>query len=275
MFFEGLLAIIIFAFVPLAIKFTMASPITICLFRLFFTVVVLAFAWRRKISFSSFYGKRDSWKLWLIGFIFFFHWISYAYAVKLGGPSIGVLGLSTYGVQLAIAGAYFLNHKLTKKDIYCLMVSMVGIILIIPSWDFKNDSTKGLMLALISATCFALMPIAHQKTKNYSMETKIFAQFFGSFVGFFLLIGKTNWHLKSVDWWILIFLGVFGTLVAHSLWAKVSSKAKASHVGLAYYTIAPLTIFLSHFLLADSFSPLQACGGVLVVLAAIINISIR
>ena len=273
MIFEGLLAIIIFAFVPLAIKFTAATPMTICLFRLAIAVSALAFIWRKKIHFKSFYFTHaNSYKLWLIGAVFFFHWVAYAYAVKLGGPSIGVLGLSTYGMQLVIAGVFFLGHRITKKDLFCLALSMIGILMIIPSWDFKNDSTRGAILSIISATCFAFLPIVHRKSEEFNLETRIFAQFFGAFMGFVLFIGETSWKLKGVDWGALIFLAIFGTLIAHSLWARVSSKAKPIHSGLAYYAIAPLTIFFSHLLLGESFTRLQLGGAFVVILAAIINI---
>jgi drug/metabolite transporter (DMT)-like permease len=273
MFFEGLLAIIIFAFVPLAIKFTAATPMTICLFRLLVTVGVLAFFWRKKIQFKSFYFfHTESWKLWLIGIIFFFHWITYAYGVKLGGPSIGVLGLSTYGVQLVIAGIFFLGHRVSRKDVFCLALSMIGILMIIPSWNFKSDSTRGFILSLISATCFALLPIIHRKSQSFSLETRIFAQFFGALTGFMLFIGKTNWELRTTDGLALIFLGIFGTLIAHSLWARVSSHATTTDAGLAYYTIAPLTIVLSHYLLGEAFTLLQIAGAFVVIFAAMINI---
>ena len=273
MIFEGLLAIIIFAFVPLAIKFTAATPMTICLFRLLITVVALGIYWRKKIQFKLFYfNQPESWKLWLIGIIFFFHWVTYAYSVKLGGPSIGVLGLSTYGVQLVIAGILFLGHRVTKKDLFCLILSMIGILMIVPSWNFKNSSTRGLGLALLSATCFALLPILHRKSQRFNLETRIFAQFFGAFVGFVLFLGETTWSLKAIDWWVLVFLGVFGTLIAHSLWARVSTKASPSRSGLAYYSIAPLTIVLSHFILGESFTQLQMFVSLVVIIAAITNL---
>ncbi len=273
MIFEGLLAIIIFAFVPVAIKFTAATPLTICLFRLLIAVSVLALFWRKKIDFKGFirFGN-GNYQLWLIGVIFFLHWVTYAYGVKFGGASIGTLGLSTYGMQLVVASILFLDHKITKKDILCLCLSMVGILMIIPSWNFNNESTKGLILSLLSATCFALLPIMHRKSQNFSLETRIFAQFFGALVGFSFFITKTHWNLQKSDWFSLIFLGVFGTLIAHSLWARVSAKALPLHSGLAYYSIAPIAIVISHFFLGESFNQLQFGGCLVVIVAALINI---
>lgn len=273
MFFEGLLAILIFALVPLAIKFSAATPITICLFRLLIAVTALGLYWRKKIVFKNFlFSSPGSWQLWLMGLLFFVHWITYAYGVKWGGPSIGVLGLSTYGIQLVIAGIIFLNHRVTTKDILCLALSVIGILMIFPSWNFKNDSTKGLILALISATCFAVLPILHRKAHKHNLETRIFAQFFGALVGFILFSAKTNWDLAPVDWWILVFLGIFGTLIAHSLWARVSAMVSTIKSGLAYYTIAPLTIVLSHFFMGESFTNQQFAGAGVVIVAAMVNI---
>ncbi|MGZ3787161.1 MAG: DMT family transporter [Bacteriovorax sp.] len=273
MFFYGFISILIFSLVPLAIKYTDATPTTICLFRLVVAVFALAIIWRKKIQFRNFfYFEKRSLKLWFLGLIFFFHWITYSYGVKLGGASIGVLGLSTYGIQLIIAGAFFLGHRITRKDVVCLMGSMVGIVMIIPSWNLKNDVTKGLLLALMSATCFAVLPIMHRKSQEFSEETRIFAQFFGAMIGFFLFIGKTHWALRMTDWSALIFLAVFGTLIAHSLWAKLSSALSPSTIGLVYYTIAPMTIIFSALLLGEKFTLVQMLGALIIILAAVFNI---
>lgn len=271
MFFKGLFSILIFAFVPLAIKYTTASPLTICLFRLVVTVFVQAFLWRKKINFNIFV-RREGLSLWLLGFIFFIHWITYSYGVKIGGASIGVLGLSTYGIQLIIAGTLFLGHHITRKDIICLFFSFVGIVLIIPSWNFQNQTTLGLVLALLSATCFALIPVLHSKTKIHNEQTRIFAQFFGAFIFFLFFVGKTSWHLQAVDWGVLLFLAVFGTLIAHSMWAKIASTLSPNITGLAYYTIAPITILSSAFFLGEKLTGLQLAGAMIVIVSAIANI---
>lgn len=273
MFVHGVLAILIFAFVPLAIKYTTASAITICLFRLLVTTIFLAIFWRKKIEFKFFNPfKKGSGNLWLIGIIFFCHWITYVNAVKIGGASIGVLGLSTYGVQLIIASMIFLDHKITSKEMFYLLISMIGVLLVIPSWDFKNNITFGLSLALLSSTFFALLPIVHRKSQRFNEETRIFAQFFGAMVGFAFFISETHWDLNQSDWLTLLYLAILGTLVAHSLWASLSSKLSASTAGLTYYAIAPISIGLSHFLLGESLSSKQVFGSIIIVLAAFLNL---
>jgi len=121
---------------------------------------------------------------------------------------------------------------------------------------------------LLAIIIFAFVPL----TIKFTIATPLTICLFRLFITVVVLFPLDKLRLRSKTWWTLLFLGVFGTLIAHRLWASVSSNAKASHLGLAFYTIAPLTIFLSHFLLADSFSPLQACGGGFFFWAAVINI---
>ena len=267
MIIQASLAIFIFALVPLAIKSTNASAITICFIRLLMTVGILSLIWARKIQFK--YREKSFKKLVVLGIVFFFHWISYAYAVKLGGPSIGVLGLSTYGIQLLVASSLFLGHKISRAELFCLILCAIGVVLIVPSWQLANDSTIGGILALFSATCFAFIPILHKNSQEYNRETRIFFQFFGAFVCFSLFVGSTKWsHLNLHDWGMLIFLGLFGTLIAHSFWAHITTKISPTAAGMSYYSIAPITLVLSHFFLGERFSFTQILGAIIVIASA-------
>ncbi len=267
MLLQGFFAILIFAFVPLAIKYTSANPVTICLARLLITVFVLSLVWRKKIQFPR--KAKELWGLLLLGGVFFFHWISYAYAVKFGGPAIAVLSLSTYGIQLVLASCLLIGHKINKKDLACLVMCLIGITLIIPSWDFKNQITLGAALGLFSASCFAIIPILHRRLNKHNQETRIFFQFFGALIGFSFLFPLSNWEISKMDWGIIIYLGIFGTLIAHSLWAHITSKISPVISGMSYYTIAPITLICSHFLFAERFSHLQLVGALVVITSAI------
>ena len=267
MIIQASFAILIFAFVPLAIKSTNASALTICFIRLLMTVGILSIVWSKKLQFNI--KDKNFKKLIFLGIVFFFHWISYAYAVKMGGPSIGVLGLSTYGIQLLVASSLFLGHKITRAEIICLIFCAVGVVLLIPSWKLADDLTIGALLALFSATCFAFIPILHKNSQEYNKETRIFFQFFGAFLCFSFFVGKTHWsELTNHDWGILVFLGVFGTLIAHSFWAHITTKISPTAAGMSYYSIAPITLVLSHFFLGEKFTLTQIIGAIIVIASA-------
>lgn len=272
MFLETTWSLLIFALVPLAVKFTDANPYDIGLLRLLMAVVLLAFFWRRKIEWRA-YKKVGFSKIVLLGTCFFLHWITYTFAVKWAGPSMTVLGMSSYGVQLMLWGALFLGNKITTKSVLCLIAIIFGVFLVIPEWDFANNGTLGLILALLSATFYSFIPVILQKTKEFKTETRIFFQFFIALFGYLFLIGKTDLKiLKAEDWYALIFLGVFGTFIAHTLWSKVTSVISTNISAILYYLVTPITMALAVYLFNERLSALQITGALIILVGSFTNL---
>jgi drug/metabolite transporter (DMT)-like permease len=269
--YETFFAIFIFSFVPLAVKVTSANPFTIGLFRLIVASFLTFILWRKKITFDLFFSK-ESWRLVLIGLCFFGHWMTYFYSIKIAGPSICVLGMSTYGIQLIFYGSVFLGYHVKKKNIVALSLVLAGISQLIQVWNFSNNFTQGIVLALISASFYSCLPILHQKTNQYfDHDQRIFSQFFFGLIGFSFFITKTSWQLSSKDWYALIFLAFFGTFIAHSLWARVTSKLPTTTSGIIYYAITPSALILSHFLLGESLTLKQIIAAGLILSGALYN----
>ncbi len=187
MFVEIFWAIGIFSLVPLVIKICAANPYTIGLFRLVVAAALVGLYWRHKINWRV-YKEKGSWKLLLIGISFFFHWLTYTFSVKLGGPSITVLGMATYGVQMIFYGSFFLNYHVKLKNILCLILILFGVLCVVPSWDFKDEATLGFVLALVSASFYATIPIQLQRAHEFNMETRTFAQFSVALIGFAIFL---------------------------------------------------------------------------------------
>jgi drug/metabolite transporter (DMT)-like permease len=269
--YETALAIFIFSFVPLAIKFTAANPFTIGLFRLIVASILSFVLWRKKITFAVFFN-RESWRLLLIGVFFFCHWITYFYSIKIAGPGICVLGMSTYGIQLIFYGSLFLGYHVKKKNIIALLLVLAGISQLIPQWNISNNFTQGILLALISASFYACLPILHQKTNKYfDHDVRIFSQFFFGLIGFSFFVTKTVWILTAQDWYALGFLAFFGTFIAHSLWARVTSKLPTTTSGIIYYAITPSALLLSHFILGENLTTKQIIAACLILSGALYN----
>jgi len=269
---EALLAIVIFSFVPVAIKYTSANPFTIGFFRLLITCIGIGYFWRSKIEWSKIVSK-NGLRLCLIGLLFFGHWLTYFFAIKIGGSSACVLGMSTYGIQLIIYGSLLLNYHLRPKNYLSLLMVVGGLIFILPEWSHQNNFNQGVVLGLISACFYSLIPIVHQRTNQYfNHHTRIFSQFFFCFLGFSLFFPKTNWQLSGNDWMGLLFLAIFGTLIAHSLWALATSKLPTHFSGVIYYAITPSALFWAHLFLNEELNVKQIFGATLIIVAAIYNV---
>lgn len=269
--YETFFAIFIFSFVPLAIKFTAANPFTIGFFRLAVASTLSFLFWRKKIKIGVFLNK-ESWRLPVIGFFFFCHWITYFYSIKIGGASICVLGMSTYGIQLIFFGSVFLGYHVKKKNIISLALVLIGIGQLIPEWNFSNNFTQGILLALMSASFYACLPILHQRTNRYfDHDVRIFSQFFFGLIGFSFFVLKADWNLTSKDWYALLFLAVFGTFIAHSLWAHVTSRLPTTTSGIIYYAITPSALLLAHFFLGEHLANKQIIAAGIILSGAVFN----
>lgn len=256
----------------MAIKFTSANPFAIGWSRLAIAAFALAFLWRREIEWDA-YKKKGFYKLVLLSLCFFLHWLTYTFSIKYSGPSITVLGMSSYGIQLLFLGSFFLKTKITMKSLFCLMLICIGVVLVVPSFDIKDNSTLGLVLAILSAGFYSMIPILLHKTKEFKTETRIFVQFFGAFIGYMFFIHKMEFEsLKQIDWIVLACLGVFGTLIAHTLWSQVTAVISTSITAILYYLITPVTIVLSHLVFGEVLTTIQLLGASLILVASFINL---
>ena len=70
----------------------------------------------------------------------------------------------------------------------------------------------------------------------------------------------------------MIFLAIFGTLIARSLWAKATSQLPTYVSGIIYYAITPSALILSHLFFDESLTLKQITGATFIIGAAIYNI---
>lgn len=270
--FQIFISLVIFSLVPILIKFTRANPVTIGFFRLFAASLLVGGFHYKKINFKIFANK-NFYKLIIIGFCFCIHWLTYTYSVKLAGATLCILGMSTYGVQLTLYGKLFLNEEVKTKTIFCLIGIIIGIFLVLPSFNIKDGGVLGLILAIISAAAYAMIPITLRKSHEFNHETKVFFQFSVAFLGYLFLFPLTSWKdLNVQDLGLLIFLSVFGTFIAHGMWTRISAQIPTSLSGVLYYLVTPMAIILSFIILGEKLTYIQGLGALIILISAIINL---
>lgn len=260
--------------VPVFIKFTSANPLTIGLFRLSVATILIS------LFFIPFKNDRPLntsmiFPLIAIGILFAVHWVTYFLSIKKATASIGILGMSTYGIHLIFLGWVIRKNKPGIFDLLALILAILGTYLIVPEFSFSNKATIGLLLGIISGFCFALLPILHQKYHFIPDRIRIFGQFFFAWIVFMFLIPWTNWQLESSDWWALLYLAIPGTFIAHSLWVRVTTRVSTTVSSLIFYLIIPMTMLISYFWLKEPMPAPKIIGALLVVVGNLLSISRR
>ncbi|HBF09092.1 MAG TPA: EamA family transporter [Gammaproteobacteria bacterium] len=247
---QGLIAILCFASIPVAIRVVTADPMTIGLVRLIIAVIFGLVVLVKPAPLKQL--TKQDW-LWLaaLGFSFGVHWLLYFYSIKIANASTAIVGVSSYGIQIILISIFFHGRPFFKTDGFAIVAVICGSALIVPEFSLENELTKGFLIAVVCAFFYAILPSIHQRNSHLSSGVRSFGQFLFAGVFFSFFIPHMNFDLPSLDWWGLAYLGVIGTLVAHTLWTNVVTHVSAVPASLIYYLSVPTAIFFGVFFLDE------------------------
>ena len=271
---EAFTAILLFACIPVVIKLVSANPYTIGIFRLALATMGLA-------AFMAIRGelrrvaRADLIRLAAIGFLFFGHWLTLFFAVKVSSASIGAIGLSTYGVDLLLLGVFFAGERPRAVVIVAVLLAATGAVLVVPTFDLRNSTALGMLLACASALMYASLPLLHQRWSRIPNGIRTLGQFGFALLFFSLFITKTNWDLTTRDWAGLLFLAIGVTLIAHSLWVRVTTRLTPSSTSILYYANIPIAIGLSVLILREPITARTMTGAALIIASGLIGLATR
>ena len=241
---QGLIAVACFASIPVVIRLVSADPMTIGFIRLVITVGLGFFILvtpRKLINLT----RRDWMWLVVLGFSFGFHWLTYFYSIKMANASTAVVGISSYGIQLILISIFLHGRPFYKTDAVAILAVVIGEFMVVPEFSLQNELTLGFLIAIGSAFFYAILPSIHQKNSHIDSGTRSFGQFLFAGVFFALFLPEMNFELTHLDWVGLLYLSIVATLVAHSLWIRVTTHVAAMPASLMYYLSVPGAIILS------------------------------
>jgi drug/metabolite transporter (DMT)-like permease len=271
---EAAITLMLMALVPVCIKLTSATPVTIGIFRLSVATLLMLLFLRPK-SLNGLFKPNILLPLFFIGFLFALHWITYFLSIKKATASIGILGASTYGIHLIFLGWAIRNHKPGIFDFVALLLALAGTYFIIPEFSMSNNTTMGILLGVLSGFCFALLPVLHQQYAHIPERVRILGQFLFALLSFSFFFPLAEWQLQPVDWWALLYLAIAGTFIAHSLWVRVTTKVSTVVSSLIFYLIVPMTMVISHFWLKEPMPISKILGAVLIISGNVISLGGR
>jgi len=257
--FTTIAAKVFLTLVPIVIKFTTVNIWTIGIFRL--VIACSFFYFFAKKGFLEVYRK-----IWLLGPLFFIHWITYFMAVKVSNPSTAVIGLSTYGFILLVYSRIFFNKPIEKKYFFGVLIALIGTYVAIGDFNFANQQFLGLLWGLASALAYGALPIIHQKNQHIQSKHKAYSQFLGAFV-LFILFGSHKFQLPmdAVNMTSLVYLAIGGTIIGHTLWVKVTTELPTTVTSCIYYLAIPLSMLLEYLILNIPMTLSKLIGGGLIV----------
>jgi len=266
---EGLIAVFLFGITPVFIKEVSANAFTIGIVRLIigttFLYSVVRVSKLKKLS------KKD-WKgLVYIGLLFGAHWITYFISVKLATPSIAILSVSSFGLHMIYLNWFINGQQPVLPDLIAVVVALVGIFLIVPEFSLENDLTAGILIGLVSAFFFAILPFVQRRHQHIDSLTRAFGQYAFALIVFLAFTSESNWDLTQQDWIFLGILGVVCTVGAHTLWLRASTMLAPTTTSLIFYLGTPIAMITSYIFLNEEMNSSKVLGAALIVSANVFS----
>lgn len=197
------------------------------------------------------------------------HWVTYFAGMQLAGIAVGMIAFFTYPVITVFIEPFFHGDKPKLKDLISAAVVMVGVYLLIPSADFGNDVTLGVVIGVVSAFFFAFRNIIHKRyfTQYSGPQTMLYQTVVASLM-LCAFIEVPVMQVTHYDLGLLVVAGVIFTATPHSLFAASLQYLSASTAGLISCLQPLYGTFLAFLLLHEQPSLLTLIGGALVISAA-------
>ena len=260
------LAVLLFGLAGLFGKLLSLSPFFIVLGRTFFAALTL--------SAALFYSKpqirpksrQDLIVLLFLGVLLAIHWTTFFHAIQISTVAVGLLTFSTFPVFVTFMEPYFFKEKLRRFDILTAGSVVLGLILVVPSFDFRNHITQGAFWGVISGFTFAILSILNRKYVGTYPPILIacYQNWMATLVLVpFLFFKKLS--IQPMDFLYLAFLGIFCTAVAHVLFIKSLVRIKTQLASVTACLEPVYGILFAFVLLGETPSFRTILGGAIIL----------
>jgi len=263
------LAVLLFGLAGLFGKLLALPPLVIVFGRTFFASITLAII----IFYSTIQlrtqSKKDLIVLILLGLILAVHWITFFHSIQISSVAVGLLSFSTFPLFVTFMEPFFLKERIRLFDISMAALIFLGLILIVPSFDFQNNVTQGVFWGTISGFTFAVLSILNRTYVNtYPPIVIVCYQNWIATIVLIPFLFTQNLTLQPTDYVLLAILGIFCTALAHVLFIKGLAYVK---VQLASITacLEPVYGILFAFVLLGEVPALRTIVGGSIILGTI------
>ncbi len=264
--FEVHLAVLLFGFAGLFGKFLLLPSLIIVLGRTVFGSIALfaTLRWRQvRVHIPE---RKSKFMLMLLGVVLAIHWVTFFHAIQVSTVAIGALTYSTFPLWVTFLEPLMFREKLRAFDVLTAMLVLIGLILIVPSFDFSNDITRGAFWGTISGLAFALLTMLNRKYVQ-SYPHLIIAFYQNAFAALSLIPFSffVAWSLTMQDFWLLLLLGVVCTAFSHALYIKSLNYLKTQLVSIIASLEPVYGIALAYLILQEVPSFRTLLGGAIIL----------
>ncbi len=223
---------------------------------------------RQKIDFAL--VKRELLLLLFSGIAMGINWVLLFEAYNRTSVSVATLSYYFAPVIVTALSSLLFRERLTKKQLFCFIMSTLGIFLIIGAEGFSGKGDMPGILCGLGAACFyALVVLLNKYIKGVAGLHRTLMQMLGALVillPYVLISG--NWGIGTLDFsgiFALLIVGLLHTGVNYCIYFSSIKSLSGQSVAILSYLDPLVAVLVSVFLLGESMSAAQWLGGALVL----------
>ena len=259
-----ILAMAIFGFYGIFVRFLSLSPQLILFFNSLFVVSILFFAFLK--TKENFKIKKHRIIIFLLGLAFLANNLCYFKAFQLTTISNAILTHYTAPIFVAILAPLFLKEKLKRITFFSLLISFLGLVLMsFESFSLGKENLLGIVFGTLSGIAYAFSIIIYKHLlREISVCTLIFYQsLIGVVILFPFIFPQISFSLPFFH--LFLFALIFGIL-ATLLHFQGIKRVKAQEAGILAYTEPLFGTIYAFFLLKEIPTIFSLIGGGLIIL---------
>ena len=178
-------AVFLFGLSGLFGKLLLLPPMIIVLGRVFFSsffLFALMLYLKKSIKLKQ---KKDYFYFIIMGLILAVHWSVFFKSIQVSTVAIGLLIFSTFPVFVTFLEPYFFKEKIKMTDIVIAIITLLGVVLVVPKFQLGDNLTQGVLWGILSSFTYAILSMLNRKyVKEYS---SIVIAFYEQFVATLIL----------------------------------------------------------------------------------------
>ena len=230
---------------------------------------------RQKINLKAI--GRELPLLLLSGMAMGINWILLFEAYKFTTVAISTLSYYFAPVIVTVVSPFLFREKLTKKQIFCFVMSTSGLALVIGITNLGSGGNDLLGIAFgLGAACFYAMVILLNKfIKGVAGIHRTFLQFLAAIailLPYVLLTGGMNLgSLDGLGWGCLLVVGLIHTGITYCLYFSSLKELPGQEAAILSYIDPLVAIVIGVLVLGEPLSWQQLIGGGMILMFTLWN----
>lgn len=204
----------------------------------------------------------------ITGVVLALHWLSFFAAIQVSSVTIGLITFAIFPVFVSFLEPVFFKESFQFKSLLQALLTLAGIVLVLPLENIDSDVSLGALLGITSALTFAILTLLNRKfvVKTPAMTVALYQNVFAcvSLLPFFIIFPAS---ISLSELLILILLGGIFTALAHSMFNYSLTQLKAQTVSIVV-SLEPIYGIVAAVILLDESLTLSMQLGCAIVIAA-------